>query len=308
MSTSNFNPHVCCDWKNDTVWRRRIDKNLHVEATALPDSPVLERFFAGYDRAFVLPDEREEIEGFRRCLELNATWRHSLGRTHCELVAVFSDANGALLGGANFLATALSAHRATPAVAIALNYIFVEHTARGRGLLRRFIATVRSLALDAVETVVGDAPPAIFIEQNDPLRLTAEQCAMDSARSGIDQVDRLAIWAHVGARIVDFPYIQPPLSADQAPDNGLVYAAVDYLGDNIPAWLLHEHLESFFSISVLKGNPADGDATAGSQLAALNARSEPIALLPFDQAIEKLRVDYTGARLYPDLGTLAKQD
>ncbi len=33
-------------------------------ATEDPGSPVLTRFFAGYDRAFVLPDEREELEGF----------------------------------------------------------------------------------------------------------------------------------------------------------------------------------------------------------------------------------------------------
>jgi len=120
-------------------------------------------------------------------------------------------------------------------------------------------------------------------------------------------VDRLAIWANVGARIVDFPYVQPALSASQFPDNGLIYAAVDYAADSIPVWLLREHLESFFSISVLKGNAATGDATANAQIAALTTRAEPIALLSFDKAIEKLRVNKANARRHADLRALAKE-
>jgi len=306
MTTSRSNQRPC-EWNSDAYWRRVIDDDLHVAATTQADSPVLQRFFAGYDRAFVLPDEREEIDGFECCLALNSKWRHSLNRTHCELVVVFSDAKGAALGGANFLATKLTAHPAGPSVAIALNYVFVEPAARGRGLLRRIIAAVRTLALDAVEAAPGDVPPAIFIEQNDPLRMTEEQYAIDSEHSGTDQVDRLAIWANVGARIVDFPYVQPALSANQSPDNGLIYAAVDYTGNTIPVWLLREHLESFFSISVLKGNAATGDATANAQIEALNERAEPIALLSFDKAIVRLRTDIIDARRHVDLRDLAKE-
>jgi hypothetical protein len=40
------------------------DKALIVRATERPNSPVLERFLEGYDRAFVRPNEREETEGF----------------------------------------------------------------------------------------------------------------------------------------------------------------------------------------------------------------------------------------------------
>ena len=47
-----------------------------------------------------------------------------------------------------------------------------------------------------------DGPaPVLFIEQNDPLRLTAEAYAADSDHSGLDQVDRLAIWARMGAEV-----------------------------------------------------------------------------------------------------------
>lgn len=34
---------------------------VRVRASDDPDSPLLNRFFEGYDRAFVLPDEREEL-------------------------------------------------------------------------------------------------------------------------------------------------------------------------------------------------------------------------------------------------------
>ena len=109
---------------------------VRVTASADPASPVLGRFFEGYDRAFVLPDEREELDGFEKCLALNRTHRQAFGRTHCELVCVMEDETGVLLGGINFLATAIARPGAPPA-AVALNYIYVEEAARGRGLLRQ---------------------------------------------------------------------------------------------------------------------------------------------------------------------------
>jgi hypothetical protein len=281
---------------------------LVVEATTRADSPVLERFFDGYNRAFILPDEREELTGFRDCLALNRGWRHAFGRTQCELVMTFSDANGNLLGGANFLATALVPGPASPPAAIALNYVFVEAAARGRGLLRKAIALVRMLALESVGLPLGpDLPlPALFIEQNDPLKLSKEDWRRDTEYSGMDQIDRLAIWAKVGARIVDFPYVQPALSAEQSPDEGLVYAAVDYSGDSVPAAILHQHLESFFGISVLKGRLPTSDPVAAQQLAALSGRTEAIALLRVEPALARLRREFAAAQRHSSLRSLAR--
>ena len=133
------------DWQDDSFWTATGADGLRVCATTHPDSGVLTRFFLGYDRAFILPDEREEMAGFRRCLALNGAWRHAFGRTHCELVATFEDSAGELLGGANFLATALNGSADNPSVAVALNYIFTETAARGKGLLRRMLAVVGDL-------------------------------------------------------------------------------------------------------------------------------------------------------------------
>lgn len=266
-----------------------LPNGVGVRASDDPDSPILPRFFSGYDRAFVLPDEREDLEGFKACLSLNRSHRHAFGRTHSELVALFEDAGGTLLGGANFLATAISHHPARTMATIALNYVFVEEAARGRGLLRTILGGARQLALMALRLDPHGPPPALFIEQNDPLRLTAEEYAADTTHSGTDQIDRLAIWSRVGARIVDFPYVQPALSAGQKADDGLIYAAVDYPGDSIDPGLLHDHLESFFGISVLKGAIDTPDGIAGAQLKALAHLSVPVALLPMEPALDWLR-------------------
>lgn len=275
---------------------------VRVTASGDPASPVLERFFEGYDRAFILPDEREELPGFKACLALNATHRHAYGRTHCELVAVLEDEAGVLLGGANFLSTRIDRKDAPPA-SVALNYVYVEEAARGRGLLRQILSAVRTLALTSLDLGPNGSAVAIFIEQNDPLRLTAEEYAEDTAHSGLDQADRLAIWARVGSKVVDFPYVQPALSEDQHPDDSLIYAAIDYPAEAVDAGLFHDHLESFFGISVLKGAAEPPGGVASRQLAALVGRTESVSLLEMEPALAELKAgqDTTGFESFRDL-------
>lgn len=186
---------------------------LRVRATQRADSPLLGRFMTGYDRAFVLPDEREEIAGFRACLAMNEQAAARFGRRHGELVLVLEDsASGALLGGANFLATGMAqSPPGHPDVAVALNYLFVDTAQRGRGLARVLKRAVETLAPQVAGGADTALLPALFIEQNDPFRLTDAEYAADNAHSGIDQIDRLAVWARLGAQLVDFAYVQPAL-------------------------------------------------------------------------------------------------
>ena len=131
----------------------------------------------------------------------------------------------------------------------------------------------------------------MFIEQNDPLALSDAEYAADTQHAGIDQIDRLAVWARLGARLVDFPYVQPALSPDQQPDDGLIYAALRYPEAAIPAAWFHDHLQSFFGVSVRKGAPLEGDPVCTAQLAALAERREPVALVPVEAAIAALKAD-----------------
>lgn len=253
-------------------WAHRIDGVL-IEGDDRPDSALLAPFFEGYDRAFVLPDEKETLEGFRACLALNDMAFPFAAWPMRELVLVARDGPDApRLGGANLFASLIAGR-----VAVALNYVYVDAGHRGRGLLRLMIdATVA-----AARAYLGapGAPVTLFIEQNDPLRMSRESYAEDSAYSGLDQIDRLGIWGRAGARLVDIDYVQPALSAGQAEDHSLAYAALRHDGDFVAGPFLAAHLTGFFGISVLKGRDPAAVPTARRQIESAAAR-ERVALLP----------------------------
>lgn len=286
-------PNVRDGFSDDARWSLDLGDGLFASGTERPDSPVLSRFFAGYDRAFVLPEEREELDGFHACLALNPASRHRFGRLHCELIVTIDGGNGNLLGGANFLTTRMTAPPAGhPRIAVALNYVFVETAARGRGLSRRILDAVARLANRSVDLPDDVGWPALFIEQNDPLRMTNAAYAADTTHAGIDQVDRMALWARLGAQAVDFPYVQPALSPRQAPDDRLAYAAIRFPAPAIDPAFLRAHLESFFGISVLKGGDPMGDPSAAPQLAMLDAmaaRGETVPIIAMEPALDRLR-------------------
>ncbi|AMK20485.1 MULTISPECIES: hypothetical protein [Sphingobium] len=281
------------DFADDCTWDLTIGSDLQVKATERPDSLVLARFFAGYDQAFLLPDEREELNGFKTCLALNPECRRRFGRFHRELVLIIENGQSHLLGGANFLATKMTdVPEGHPEVAVALNYLFVEEAARGQGLSRRLLSAVAILANRSVGLPDEASWPAIFIEQNDPLAMSLENYAADTAHSGIDQVDRMALWARLGATLIDFPYVQPALSVQQEPDESLAYAAVSFPLWAIDAGYFRGHLESFFGISVLKGGNPAFDPAAAPQLALLAKMAEQGATVPLiamESALERLR-------------------
>jgi hypothetical protein len=259
----------------------QAQSGLWLDATSRSDSAVFDEFFAGYDRAFVLPNEKEDADGFRECLELNHGQRYreleAQYGVYRELCLVARVAPGQpAIGGANFIAgpvpPGLAGHATTTAN---LNYIFVNESERGRGRLRALVAAVQELvarlfADEIVNSAAGELPGAlVFIEQNDPLRMSPEDYHHDTQYSGIDQLDRLRIWARLGARVVDFPYVQPALSAEQAPDPNLVYSVLGATADALDASVLAAHLRRFFGVSVLKGGPLEAQPAVIEQLECL---------------------------------------
>ena len=255
---------------------------LRLHATTLPDSPIVAAFHAAYDQAFILPDEKETLAGFRECLRLNGgdAYRRLQQRwgPYREWVAVATmpDTPDTIAGGANLICYPLQCAQGcgtTILLSANLNYIFVSPACRGRGLLRQLLEAcallVRASFDETALVAAGGCHPMpdrplpllTFIEQNDPYRLDAEQYARDSRQSGIDQVDRIRIWQNMGARIIDFPYVQPALSSRQQADHSLVLAVIGTEADGIDACVLHKHLERFFAISIMKGrDPMAGEA------------------------------------------------
>jgi len=258
---------------------------IAIQATDRADSDIFERFFAGYDRAFVLPDEKEGREGLEACLALNHGAAHSglaeVFGPFRELCLIATDDDGAFVGGANFIAMP-STGAGRCAVTANLNYIYVDREARGRGHLRRLLGAVMETAAAIFGGRDGQPRPLVFIEQNDPFSMSDESYARDTQAAGMDQLDRLRIWARLGARVVDFPYVQPALSDEQDADDTLIYSVLGSSGRRLDPAVLHGHLLPFFGISVLKGRPLDSDQAAARQLERLEgmiAANEAIALL-----------------------------
>jgi len=259
---------------------------LTYQASTSASDGVLEQFFAAYDNAFVLPNEKEGLSGFADCLALN--WGRHYHRLvgqfgpFREFVVLVRGAGATVVGGLNFVAFPLhDPDGGEPLLSLNLNYIFVQPAHRRRGLLKTLIGDLPALVLALfAHTNPGDMPAAagslraqlpvhIFIEQNDPYRMGGEDYERDTAATGLDQLARIALWARQGAKVIDFPYVQPALTADQQADHNLAYAVLGTKTPTLHPSLLRQHLERFFAISVLKGCTLEGNAEADAQLVQL---------------------------------------
>ena len=130
----------------------------------------------------------------------------------------------------------------------------------------------------------------MFIEMNDPVNMSPEDYALDSAHAGLDQVDRLKIWERRGARILAMAYRQPPLSAQQTADSDLLLGVLGAPGSSLSACLMAQHMRRFFGVTVLKGADPESAPVAAEQLARLDkacAAGGEVALTGFGNVFEE---------------------
>ena len=262
---------------------------LHV-FTRSDDVRLLD-FFAAYDAAFILEDEKEDIDGFKACLDLNhgAAYARLSGLygPYREIVMMLTEGvGGPVLGAANFIAFAGDGANLT----VSLSYIFVDATQRSRGHFSRLMALVRSEAKAAFAWPGAVPEPLVFIEMNDPVNMSPEDYALDSAHAGLDQVDRLKIWERRGARILAMAYRQPPLSAQQTADSDLLLGVLGAPGSSLSACLMAQHMRRFFGVTVLKGADPESAPVAAEQLARLDeacAAGGDVALTGFGKVFEE---------------------
>ena len=243
---------------------------LRLLTTTTGEGEVFARFYAGYDRAFVLENEKEGKQGFVRCFELNdgASYQKlsALYGPYCEVSVVAEDA-GTEIGGANFIAMPTDDGAIVTAN---LSYIYVLPEHRGRGYLSKLFAATCEL-IGGLFPAAARPRVVVFIEQNDPFRMSAEDYQRDTEFTGLDQFARLRIWAKLGAKVVDFDYAQPPLSSEQEVDDTLLYSVLGLEGALLNACVLEGHLRRFFGVSVLKGAAMEQNAAAHAQLSNLRA-------------------------------------
>lgn len=266
---------------------------LRIEASTSASDGVLDEFYSDYDKAFVLENEKEGYDGFAECLRLNEGESYErLARRYGgfrEYVLVAREPQtGVRIGGANFIAFPLkdASSPGRTVLSMNLNYVFVNPAFRRRGYFKRLVNDVPDLALRLItstnpndvprpwiEAATASDPAApqilVFIEQNDPYRMSREDYETDTKFTGLDQIARIGIWTRLGAKIVDFAYVQPPLTSDQEADSNLVYGVLGVRENTLDACLLRGHLERFFGISVLKGADPMREPSAAEQLLAL---------------------------------------
>jgi len=289
---------------NGTRLRLVSGSGLLVEATTSAEDGLLKEFYSDYDRAFVLENEKEGYDGFVECLKLNhgAAYAGLVKRygPFREFVMVVREAKTeARMGGANFIIFPVTlVGKRDVVLSMNLNYVFVNPEARRKGVFGGLMGDLPTIAYRLfTQSNPRDLPEQwrakaqkrkfqpqvyIFIEQNDPFRMSAEDYDRDTTLTGLDQVARIGLWSRLGAKIVDFPYVQPPLSKDQDVDETLAYGVLGATGAALDAGLLRSHLERFFGISVLKGADLSAEPVAAAQLSALTKagkRNQRVPLL-----------------------------
>lgn len=268
-----------------------LDNGVCLHVFTRSDDVRLLDFFAAYDAAFILEDEKEDIDGFKACLDLNhgAAYARLSGLygPYREIVLMLTDGvGGPVLGAASFIAFAGDGANLT----VSLSYIFVDARQRSRGHFSRLMALVRSEAKAAFAWPGAAPEPLVFIEMNDPVNMSAEDYALDSAHAGLDQVDRLKIWERRGARILAMPYRQPPLSAQQTADSDLLLGVLGAPGSSLSACLMAQHMRRFFGVTVLKGADPESAPVAAEQLARLDqacTEGGEVALTGFGKVFEE---------------------
>lgn len=213
---------------------------------------IFDRFFSIYDQVFTLPNEKESREGFLEALSLNVP--HS-NVVEYVLVLIEDDSD---VAGANFVCIEFDQH-----IFVHINYLAVLPQFRGKGYARKILKSILDCIVPFQKNI------HLMIEVNNPSKMSYDDYTKDTLVSGIDQIQRLKIWQALGFEVVAFPYVQPPLSADQQPDTGLVLMKGSG-GRMITGELFAAYLSHFFGTTVLKGRRDD---TASHQVS--KARSMP---------------------------------
>lgn len=235
----------------------------------------LQKFWDLYDRSFVLPDEKETMEGFLACLAFNQDPLHTPLRNRYgpfrECFVVIEE-GGQPVAAANFFAFTTPETARDQRTSLHLSYACVAPEHRRRGHLQSLIDACRQAAVEAVGPCSDGQPPLVFLEMNNPDALTAEEEAQDQLVSGLTSLQRLAIWRKRGVRVLDLPYVQPPLSVNQQAEDGLLLGVIGATGQPLPSALVSGYLERFLGISVLKTGHARGNPHAAALLDWVQAR------------------------------------
>ncbi|BAL24501.1 GNAT family N-acetyltransferase [Azoarcus sp. KH32C] len=169
---------------------------------------ALTRFYRdNYVREFPDPDERESLANMRRYLRLKDEGWYGQNNYHI----VIAEVEGAAVGGIVF------DYLAAPNAGV-VEFVFVDAAQRRAGIGRALLdEALRILRTDARERC-GKRLAAVVAEMNDPF-------VRPPTPDNLDPFRRAELWGRWGFGVLRFPYVQPALSAGQAPVGCLLLIA-----------------------------------------------------------------------------------
>ena len=240
---------------------RSVTSNFSFEEICPGETESFASFYRIYADAFPLSDEREPPEAFVEIAALNsrADVQARFGPWREIVAGMRLPDSTAPVGGVIFGVTTSPFHVAFGCRSSIQNiYIFVEPAARGRGATAQANDYMegRALAAFGFDAGAGRIPPLVFLEVNNPTRMSSAEIDDDTARSGIDPYRRYMFWKRRGFAPLDMHYVQPALRSDASPVRYLDLFCTSGVADAVPAELIIAHLSAFISISVLKGQAA----------------------------------------------------
>jgi GNAT superfamily N-acetyltransferase len=244
----------------------RTSSEIRDLGTSAQDRELLRAFYTDlFVPAFVDADERESLANIQRYLELKAAGWYGPNNYHIRV----------LLDGDRVVGGTIADYLAAPNVGV-VEFLVTAPDRRERGLGRRLLDDVEA-ALDEDARLAGTPGlRAVVAEMNDPFHSSL-------ARDSMDPFTRLLIWSRWGYLKLDFPYVQPALSAAQRPVASMLLAwkPMCESGDAVAADtvkdVVHEYMRWAMRIEQPKGS-----AEFTSMARHLDGRTQ-VALLPLDQ-------------------------
>ena len=184
-----------------------------------------------YTAEFPDADERESLANMENYLRLKEQGWYGSNNYH---IIMALDEDHRVVGGG------IADYLAGPNVGI-VEFIVIQPSLRGRGLGRQLLAELATSFTQDSLRAGHAALSGICGEVNDPYR----RCEVEEH---LDGFARLRMWHRFGFRLLDFPYVQPPLSEHQAAVTGiaLMFQPLQHdLTDALPSNLVEQIVREF---------------------------------------------------------------
>ena len=190
---------------------------------------LLDIFFTEiYEPAFPDRNEREEVDDilYRTAQSYDASAPKS--------VVLLEVADGEVVGG-----EVIDVYCASRAIEII--YLAVRESKRGCGVARRVVIDGTKAYLSQLKEQCGVEIEQVYFETNNPFKTSP-------LKDNFDMINRLEVFARLGAKWIDIDYIQPALSQNRQMVDNLYLMVIPALGavDKLSADSLKSFLKEFY--------------------------------------------------------------